>query len=76
MGIEQPKPEEVVTKLRYVDLLCGQGMARVDAIREGRINEHTFCHCERLIWMPPGSKVELTRFRGYLPLLEGGFHDA
>ena len=64
MGIKQPKPEAIVTKLRYVDLLCGQGMAQVDAIREGRITEHTFYHCGRLIWLLPGSKVDLARFGG------------
>jgi hypothetical protein len=36
------KPEEIVTKLRQVDVLAGQGMARVDAIREVRITEQTY----------------------------------
>jgi hypothetical protein len=31
MGNKRHKPEEIVTKLRQVELLVGQGMARVDA---------------------------------------------
>jgi transposase len=37
------KPEEIVTKLRQVEAVVGQGMARIDAIREVRITEQTFC---------------------------------
>ncbi|MEM9320155.1 MAG: IS3 family transposase, partial [Pseudomonadota bacterium] len=33
------KPEEIVTKLRQVDVLVGQGMARGDALREVRRTE-------------------------------------
>ena len=33
------KPEEIVTKWRQVEVLVGQGMARIDAIREVRITE-------------------------------------
>ncbi len=29
MGIKRHKPEEIVTKLRQVEMLCGQGMPRV-----------------------------------------------
>ena len=28
MGIKRHKPEEIVTKLRQVEVLCGQGMAQ------------------------------------------------
>ena len=31
MGIKRHKPEEIVTKLRQVKVLCGQGMPRLDA---------------------------------------------
>ena len=31
MGIKRHKPEEMVTKLRQVEVLVGQGMARIDA---------------------------------------------
>ncbi len=36
------KPEEIVQKLRQVDVLVGQGMQRIDAIREVRITEQTY----------------------------------
>ena len=42
MGTKRHKPEEIVTKLRQVEVLVGQGMARVDAIREVRITEQAF----------------------------------
>ena len=42
MGIKRHKPEEIVTKLRQVDVLVGQGMARIDAIRQVRIVEQTY----------------------------------
>ena len=42
MGTTRHKPEEIVTKLRQVEVLVGQGMARVDAIREVRITEQTY----------------------------------
>ncbi len=41
MGIKRHKPEEIVTKLRQVEVLAGQGMARVDAIRQISITEQT-----------------------------------
>ena len=34
MAIKRHKPEEIVAKLRQVEVLVGQGMARIDAIRE------------------------------------------
>ncbi len=42
MGIKRHKPEEIVTKLRQVDVLVGQRMSRIDAIREVQITEQTF----------------------------------
>ena len=42
MGIKRHKPEEIVTKLRQVEVLSGQGMARVDAIRQISITEQTY----------------------------------
>lgn len=36
------KPEEIVAKLRQVDVLHGQGMAMSDAIRQVGITEVTF----------------------------------
>jgi putative transposase len=42
MANKRHKPEEIVTKLHQVDVLVGQGMARIDAIREVRITEQTY----------------------------------
>ncbi len=42
MGIKRYKPEEIVAKLRQVEVLVGQGMARIDAIREISIGEQTY----------------------------------
>ena len=42
MAAKRHKPEEIVTKLRQVEVLVGQGMARADAIREVRITEQTY----------------------------------
>ena len=42
MGIKRHKPEQIVTKLRQVEVLAGQGMTRVDAIRQISITEQTY----------------------------------
>ncbi len=42
MAKKRHKPEEIVTKLRQIDILIGQGMARIDTIREVRIVERTY----------------------------------
>ena len=42
MGIKRHKPEEIVTKLRQVEVLTGQGMPRLDAIRQIGVTEQTF----------------------------------
>lgn len=42
MASKRHKPEEIVAKLRQVEVLVGQGMARLDAIREMRITEQTY----------------------------------
>ena len=34
MTNKRPKPEEIVSKLRQVEVLMGQGMSRLDAIRQ------------------------------------------
>ena len=34
MALKRNKPEEIVTQLRQVEVLVGQGKARIDAIRE------------------------------------------
>ena len=42
MANRRPKPEKIVTKLRQVEVLVGQGMKRIDAIREIGVVEQTF----------------------------------
>jgi transposase-like protein len=42
MAIKRHKPEEIVSKLRQVEVLVGQGIARIDAIREVSIAEQTY----------------------------------
>ncbi|SMP34402.1 Transposase [Shimia sagamensis] len=42
VGNKRQKPEESVTELRQVEVLCSQGMPRVDIIRQGLITEQTF----------------------------------
>ena len=42
MGVKRHKPEGIVTKLRQVEVLVGQGMARIDAIRQISITEQTY----------------------------------
>jgi putative transposase len=42
MANKRHKPEEIVTKLRQVDVLVGQGMVRGDAIRQVSITEQTY----------------------------------
>jgi hypothetical protein len=41
MAIKRPKPEEIVVKLRQVEVLMGQGMPRIDAIRQISVTEQT-----------------------------------
>ena len=42
MANKRPKPEEIVSKLRQVEVLCGKGMPRLDAFRQVQITEQTF----------------------------------
>jgi len=42
MSTKRHKPEEIDTKLRQVEVLVGQGMARIDAIRQISIAEQTY----------------------------------
>ena len=42
MANKRPKPEEIVTKLRQVEILTGQGMPRLDAIRQIGVTEQTY----------------------------------
>jgi len=42
MATKRHKPEEIVSKLRQVEVLVGQGMPRIDAILQVRITEQTY----------------------------------
>ncbi|UWR05730.1 IS3 family transposase [Ruegeria conchae] len=42
MARKRPKPEEIVSKLRQVEILMGQGMSRLDAIRQIGVVEQTY----------------------------------
>ena len=42
MGNKRPKPEEIVSKLRQVEVLMGQGMSRLDAIRQIGVVEQSY----------------------------------
>ena len=42
MANKRPKPEEIVTKLRQVEVLMGQGMSRLDAIGQISVTEQTY----------------------------------
>jgi transposase len=42
MANKRPKPEEIVSKLRQVEVLKGQGMPRLEAIRQVGVVEQTY----------------------------------
>ena len=42
MANKRPRPEEIVSKLRQVEVLMGQGMSRLDAIRQIGVVEQTY----------------------------------
>ena len=42
MANKRPRPEEIVTKLRQVEVLTVQGLKRIDAIREIGVVEQTY----------------------------------
>ena len=42
MGIKRHRPEEIVAKLGQVEVLVGQGLVPIDAIRQVQITEQTF----------------------------------
>lgn len=42
MANKRPKPEEIVSKLRQVEVVIGQGMSRLDAIRQIGVVEQTY----------------------------------
>ncbi len=55
MANKRHKPEEIVQKLRQVDMLVGQGMVSVDAIQKVRSMGQTYylfrrlSHCKSIL---------------------------
>jgi len=47
MANKRPKPEEIVTKLRQIEVLMGQGLSRLDAIRQIGVIEQTYYRWRR-----------------------------
>ena len=47
MAINRPKPEEIVVELRQVEVLIGQGIPRIYAIRQISVTEQTYHHWKR-----------------------------
>jgi hypothetical protein len=41
------KPEEIVSELRQVEVFMGQGMSRLDAIRQIAVVEQTYYRCRK-----------------------------
>ena len=47
MASKRHSPEEIVSKLRQVDVLLGQGKSRIDAIRQIGVTEFTYYRWRR-----------------------------
>jgi len=52
------KPEEIVSKLRQVDVLRSQGMTMADAIRQISVSEVTFYRWRKGVWRAESRPVE------------------
>ena len=48
MANKRPKPEEIVSKLRQVEVLQGQGMSIADAVRQIGVTQQTFYRWRKL----------------------------
>ena len=48
MAGKRPKPEEIVSKLRQVEVLHGQGMSIADAVRQIGITQQTYYRWRKL----------------------------
>jgi hypothetical protein len=70
MAIKRPKPEEIIVKLRQVEVLMGQGMPRIDAIRQISVTEQNLLSLEEEIrWnrhrTTQGTKASSERERAF-----------
>ncbi len=63
MAIKRPKPEEIVVKLRQVEVLMGQGMPRIDAIRQISVTEQTYYRWKKCGGMGTEQLKELKRLQ-------------
>ena len=48
MAGKREKPEEIVSKLRQVEVLQGQGMTIAEAVRQIGVTQQTFYRCRKL----------------------------
>lgn len=48
MAGKREKPEEIVSKLRQVEVLQGQGMTIAEAVRQIRLTQQMFYRCRKL----------------------------
>ena len=48
MSGKRPKPEEIVSKLRQVEVLQGQGMPIADAVRQISVTQQTYYRWRKL----------------------------
>ena len=48
MAEKREKPEEIVLKLRQVEVLHGQGMTVAEAVRQIGVTQQTFCRWRKL----------------------------
>ena len=63
MAIKRPKPEEIVVKLRQVEVLIGQGMPRIDAIRQISVTEQAYYRWKKFGGMGAEHLEELKRLQ-------------
>jgi transposase len=47
MARKREKPEDIVMKLRQVEVLQGQGMSNADAVRQIGVTQQTYCRWRR-----------------------------
>jgi putative transposase len=47
MAVNSLKPEEIVVKLWHVEVLMGQGIPRINAIRQISVTEQTYKHWKK-----------------------------
>ena len=50
MSGKREKPEEIVSKLRQVEVLQGQGMTVAEAVRQIGVTQQTFYRWRKLVW--------------------------